>query len=371
MRVRWLAGALVAAGFSVGACGSTSDGGGGTGGISIDELPPLLAKGLCAAYERCLGPLAAGTFVAQDCVGQQTKAFEDGGLEELRRAVESGKATYDETKAGACIDAIEKLSCANFDLDSLPECNAAVKGTVPDGGDCESANECAETASYCKVEAACPGKCTPRSPAGAECDSDESCAAGLECTGSGQTCARPALAGEACDGEGSPSCQIGLACVGADETGTPGRCTDPDDIFSEAVGKPCDLEASTLCKIGASCVVTAIDAGGLVMECKDAVASGAPCNLGAPDICPNDEVCDLTVEQLMQGTTEGKCRPLPTAGQACSEAFGAPECSVGNTCVEGQCVAIQRIGGKCSDDAACYSSSCVSGTCQASDSCAP
>lgn len=370
MKSAWIATAALGAAMASGACGSSTDGGAGgpTGSVELDELPPLVAEALCTAYERCLGPLAAGTFVTQDCVGEQTKAFEDGSLNDLKKAVEGGKATYDPAKAGACLDAIKGLSCSSFDLDTVPACNDAVKGTVADGGDCESDEECAAVGSHCAIEAACPGKCTAGKPAGSPCETEEQCASGLECTVAG-TCAKPAARGEACEGDTSPSCQIGLACVGSD-SGSPGTCREPSDLFSEPVGSPCDLEASTLCVVGASCVVTGIGANGITSECKAGVASGAACNLGAPDVCPDDEVCNLTIEQLMTGQTEGKCVPLPGAGQPCSEAFGAPSCSSGNRCVEGRCVAIQRIGGKCTDDSACYSDRCANGTCQAPDACA-
>ena len=355
------------------ACGSTSDDGINSGGgkdIPLADIPPLLADAFCSSVRRCLGDLAELSGLGDDCTTEQTKAIEDGEIGLIEDAVDAGTVKYDGTKVQGCIDSIKNASCDDLQTRAREECEAAVNGTVAEGGDCMLDAECDGADLFCKVQSSCPGKCTKLLSVGDECKDSDDCGDGLDCSDATDRCVKPAAPGESCGGGIAPDCELGLACQGDDEEmGVTGACTDPANVFSEKRGDPCDFDSSTLCEIGSFCAITGIGMMGLETECVAEAPSGGTCNLAIPSMCPADELCSVTVELLMTGVTEGTCEALPGPGQPCAETFGSGACVAGSTCIDGTCAAVQRLGGGCTDDAGCYSENCQSGACAPPDPC--
>jgi hypothetical protein len=180
----------------------------------------------------------------------------------------------------------------------------------------------------------------------------------------------PGGEGDTCGGGTNPGCELGLLCFGEDEeAGTPGSCTNPDDIFTEQEGGACDIQEGPMCEIGVSCVLTGGGAGGPTFECQAEVASGAACSIGFPDQCPDGEWCAGIDLEAMD--FEGACEPLPGEGEGCAATFGPANCESGLTCsTDSQtCVDVVAIGEDCDEDAGCFSDNCDSGTCSQAEEC--
>ena len=353
-----LAGSLAAG------CGSDSDNdsGGSSGGIALEDLGQPVAEAQCELFSRCFGAAYDLFLAGEDCQTRTEAAFEDQ-LSILQAAVDSGNATYDGTKAQACIDSIANQSCS-AGVAQTPECEAVVIGSVEEGGDCTTSEECSGDA-YCAHDFTCPGTCTAEGAAGASCEFDEQCADELICSEAG-SCVKPAGLGEDCQGDSAPDCGFGLFCLGEDEEGNPGTCRDVDEAFSAQEGASCGFD-TTLCASGLSCVVDSVDMTGAVFVCAAKVASGATCKVGIPEQCPTGEYCDADVNM---GQFEGTCMALAGNGEACTvSAFSEGACGPNLRCDGGTCRPLQQLGESCTDDEVCYSELCEGGVCVAEDSC--
>jgi hypothetical protein len=244
-------------------------------------------------------------------------------------------------------------------------CDLALEGTVADGGDCTLDMECIGPL-FCKVDAACPGKCTARMPSGSTCKSSDGCQDGLACDDKLKTCVVPAKKGEACDNN-NPECTLGLFCQHTEET-LPGTCKEISEVLAGSEGDACTFDGASWCKEGLSCVLENWTQAGPEAKCKTKVGTGATCGVGIPNQCPVDEHCDADVTA---GEWEGKCVPLPTDGEPCLTIEGLQQCANYHVCdaTSKNCKAIERLDGTCNADDQCYSENCASGKCTATDAC--
>jgi hypothetical protein len=357
------------------ACGGTSEFGKRSGrSIALDALPEEFAKAQCDAFERCAGLYYDLFFSLEECSTLVSRQFRDGGFTELEQAIEDGRVKYDSRAAVKCIDAISARECADFDVREIPVCEDAVKGTVPLDEECQIDAEC-EGSRICVVTDTCPGTCKERSSAGVPCSSDDECADELVCHEATSLCATPKQDGQTCGGNVEAQCEVGLACQGEskDDMRT-GTCTPFDEITTAGPNETCDLDAGILCDPDLSCSIVEV-ADPPVLRCLAIPASGGSCGLGIPENCPSGEYCDLSLAQVLLGTLESTCIPLPASGEQCAdrtpftgilaqcEAYARCDASTGN------CLALRDLGETCSSNELCYSQNCVNGGCAAQRAC--
>jgi hypothetical protein len=351
-----------AAGGSAGSGGGSGAGGGagtagGNGGIPLGDVPAKYAAASCVALAACFGELAQEFMNGEDCNQLLEKRIANGDFASLQQAVASGKVTYDGTKMQACLDRLSGAGCKLFTEREFAECVAASDGTIAEGGDCNFDFECKSPA-FCKVDAACPGKCAPLQAAGAACTDDDQCQSGLICTGPG-TCEKPSAAGQSCQNASATPCEPGLLCFGGDpQAGTPGTCKTIAELFSADLGATCNLADGPYCKPGLSCAVESVSATEIVTKC---VAAGtSACTISYPDMCPTGQYCKHPDQDF-----NGTCTPLPGDGQPCV----SDTCVAYTRCESGTCRSLQDNGGTCQENDTCYSEACVAGKCAADTPC--
>ncbi|MEZ4222185.1 MAG: hypothetical protein R3B13_14715 [Polyangiaceae bacterium] len=355
------------AGLAAGCGGDSDDGGGGAKSIAIEDVPPLYADAICTTFEGCFAGAPFEVFLnGEDCRKNYETALNDE-LIRIKTAVDGGSVVYKGNLMQKCLDAVKGLGCAL--QGEPPECQAAIAGTVEDGGDCTLDPECKGANSYCRVGSSCPGSCAPKEPAGASCRRNDDCAVGLQCSDTTQKCFAPAKDGETCGGGSAPDCGPGLFCVGEEESPPKsGTCADGAAAFSAAEGDPCFFNGKSLCKDGLFCLVTGVDTQTqqLVTECAKQYAAGADCSPGIPDACPIEQYCKVT-----PNTFTGVCTAKPGDGEACAAGIGgdASVCAPGTRCDGGTCRPRQKLGASCKTDEVCYSENCSGGACAPGGGC--
>jgi hypothetical protein len=339
--------------------------------VPLEEVPAHYADAYCSVLERCSGFLYELIFPLEDCRRLATEAARQGGFSELIDAVDDGRIVYHADKAGACFEAIEARACSELNARELPECEAALAGTVAEDGDCSLDEEC-EGALICEHDGACPGACVERYGAGTECVENDQCADGLVCSTATAHCVEPAREGTACEGGTEPQCDVGLLCVGNDNAlREPGICRPLDTVSFGSAGASCDPTNAMLCEEGLSCVVTGLGEDlGASWECQAIADLGGPCRLGIPEHCPSGEFCPVGLLEALAGA-EADCQPLPAAGEPCANRplVFLPACEAYARCDAGECVELRDLGESCETSAVCYSGSCADGACEPPRSC--
>lgn len=329
------------------------------GGVPIEDVPELYAETLCEAFESCAGAITEILFANEDCETLLRRQSEDE-LPAFEDAIDAGTLRYDSEQIEACFDTLRELGCNALQERDIPECDAALMGQVPIGEACRSEVEC-EPGSYCKTNNACPGVCTARETVGGDCSADDHCESGLSCSEAGK-CERLGASGDACNA-GEPECGSGLFCLGVNQDdGTPSHCEPLDSAFAGEQGDPCGLNGAVLCESDLVCAVRA-DGLSVVAECERPAERGEPCPASVPDACPADQYCDGSAAA---GALEGACTDKPEPGEPCATPLGAAGsmiCAAFARCVDGECVKLERNGGNCDADVACYTGNCLGGEC--------
>lgn len=223
------------------------------------------------------------------------------------KAVAAGKATYDRAAAGRCLDFYATATCSQLravreDTIDVPDCRAAVVGTLAVSSTCLSDAECASGICPSDSLTGCTFGCSVGMGAGkGPCWNDRECAAGLYCNWGTvfpyRTCQpqtnRPGD-GQSCDGA---ACLPGYYCTAV----TGGVCKKQID------GGACP-GTSTAMVPGYGCF------SGVT---KPLVAMGAPC---------------VRSEECGPGAwCANVCTQLPVVGQQCVLSRGTFEC-LGGTC---------------------------------------
>jgi hypothetical protein len=271
---------------------------------------------------------------------------------------------------GACLAALKNAPCDELNDRGDEECEAALSGTIDEGGECLIDAECAGADLFCDTNQACPGTCATRLGAGETCDGDDDCVSGLVCSDDTARCVDPAGLGEPCEGSSAPNCEGELMCQGSDDDeGTPGTCATVDDVFALPSGETCSFDENLFCEVGQHCSVTGRTTEGLETTCMPTASATEPCYYAIPDMCPATHYCDITVETLIAGEYQGACQPLPGVGDPCVQPVAKQGCPSGSVCLDAVCVAKQRLGGGCTTDAGCYSGKCDNGGCTAPPEC--
>jgi len=343
--------------------GDDGSGGGDDRGIPLAEIPAEYAAALCSAYESCVGEVIELFVPGEDCVQKVTIQLQEE-LANLTELVDKGRVTYYPDKAQACIDELSAAGCS-FLIERAPaSCEAALVGTVAEGGDCELDEEC-EGAQYCKVGDACPGQCASLEQAGGLCTGNGDCVSGLTCGETGR-CVAPAQAGEQCK-QGEPDCTPGYICLGDDAAKkTPGKCLEIEATFAGKAGDACSL-AEQWCGSGLVCEIDSV--APVSGKCVEKVGAGEACRAAFPDQCPGEQYCVLGGSQA--DPFAGTCTPKPEAGKPCGKGLGetASICAPYARCDGGVCRELAHLGEGCTLNATCYSDHCRDGACVASNSC--
>ncbi|MEL6181555.1 MAG: hypothetical protein AAFS10_21535, partial [Myxococcota bacterium] len=143
-------------------------------------------------------------------------------LEGVAISVTEQRVIWDARSFGRCFRTWIDQACTPpyGDLPDRPECRTASKGTVPPGGMCTTAFDCAEVENsevQCTFPESGPGTCTKLGQRGTPCAFSNTCESALRCR-EGQ-CQPPGQANEACRFE--DDCVPGLLCNDA------GVCINP------------------------------------------------------------------------------------------------------------------------------------------------
>ncbi len=360
--VRWWI-ALSVVGLSPSACGdsfSTAV----TQYPSLSEVPYYYATYMCKALATCTPQLIDLVFGPNDCATLLANRLEQALLPNLEAAVDAKTMNFDPSKLDACLHKIKSLGCRALDNIYLPECEAALGGTVPEKGACAFDGECTRD-NYCKYIGTCPGVCTTREFAGAPCRDDNECQPGDKCHDG--ICTMKLAAGEQCTAS-SVECATGLLC--GPDTGSGRTCVAIEAVFSQAYGETCNIVQSQLCAPGSYCAVTEVGFDGATQLCVNQVESGEACKFSFADMCPKDEFCSGTdITATPTPIIEGTCRLLPTHGESCTNmAELGKACAADHVCVStaeagAVCHKLQSNGDDCEVAADCYSEYCVGGKC--------
>ena len=144
-------------------------------------------------------------------------------------SIANNRITYDGGAAGACIDAIDALSCSDFgskNIDGSTNCKAFVIPLVDAGGGCAQSYEC--KSNNCVGATTQPlkdGACVELPGSGQKCTFD--CATGLFCDFSMSSTCQPTRANGGTCSSGS-NCTSGFCNNGSTSSGTcadkPARC---------------------------------------------------------------------------------------------------------------------------------------------------
>ena len=262
----------------------------------------------CETLVRCdIYPDLAACLGAIDVVG-----------DDLRAAFEAGHVIFDQGAAAECAAMLAGIECE--ELSGAPDLAACDvwDGTVPDGGECATGDECQS------------GACDP-----GDCDPALSC-----CVGS---CAAPAI------DEGIPvggDCTVEACAADAycDVEAVPATCR-----ALVALDQPC---AEGECEIDLYCRVT--DAASGTGVCSGLPAEGEACDPDYPACARADNWCD---------PADSVCRRLAAVGDACDEI--ADNCVAYAWCSpEGRCVARPGEGEPCEDWPPCLGDlECLDDTC--------
>jgi hypothetical protein len=324
--------------FLVAACGggggSSSTGGGGgpgtvTGPATVAEYCDRYFTELAGRWAACERGSAAHYAAVYD------PALRCG---DMVQAVTAGRATYDASRAGACLAHVATATCAALEtlLDGTSpqaDCLAAVAGKGAPGTECFSDESCASDLCF-GAPLSCPSTCFTPLGQGGDCSGGAPCARGLACDqfASPPSTCQPLKAQNApCMFD--PECQPGLRCSYA--SGPP-TCQPRG-----TAGATCFTDA--YCAIGYQC--------GSNDECFQRKAAGDACAQGSNQCGPG----------LWCGPgASGTCIDGPVAG-ACTSVDGEVRPCIGGWCNLGTCASWRAesdactVTGQCEPTATCDS----------------
>lgn len=272
--------ALLAAGAAplfAGACGGDEPTSSSGGPVAIESIRDEFAAAECAYRVNC-GRMP-------DAATCRAVVNSDQELLQLIADVVYGTVEYDGAAARKCVDAIKSQSC-----DALPSkekalvdaCEGVFKGSVPEGGECVTDQECVGK-----------GACDKSMAMGGEPCRIGVCVAEVPPVPLGGDCSMAGCVVEAyCDQSGAGG--MGPTCESRKNNGDP--CEQKDACLE---GQRCDTNGDHTCyKLSAE-----------GQQCNPTIATGA---------CQRfDNWCD---------TTEKKCVKLPGDGEPCADVNGELKC---------------------------------------------
>lgn len=270
-------------------------------------------------------------------------------------AIAAGKATYDRTSAGACLDFVTTASCDALEAHEdgrspAAACLAAVAGSLGEGAECFTDESCASDACL-DTYGSCPSICATRVAPGAPCMSFATpCVPGYQCetttAATLQTCQPLKAEGARCNGD--DECLPGLRCGSASsEPFTPTTCLprqtsgacggDPRNpprnpecaIPYACIGYQCTLPAGPYetCAVSEDCGAGLYCSSG---KCVDGVGAGWSCGGIEAQIPCIGSACNLGLGFRCVGWAEGSwcnfswdCAPSMTCDQDTHQCYTA------------------------------------------------
>jgi hypothetical protein len=168
----------------------------------VDDYWSDLAKAHCNAMKSCCTRADYNDWWT-DSSGNQYSCIAAHGAPgyapDLRRDIADGTIVFDPVAAHACVRALERLSCSEFQPGIRYRetyCESPLRGQIPEGGACRYTDECADgyclgvchaflapgaacgdQPSDCKLPYKCQpdGRCGLGQPAGSSCQQDSEC----------------------------------------------------------------------------------------------------------------------------------------------------------------------------------------------------
>lgn len=253
--------------------------------------------------------------------------------DDFKKAVAAKRATYDASKADACISAMKASTCAQLQGAQPDACKTAFAGTVAVGGACYGSGLDCAAGSYCAfTNGACPGQCKAYLKVGDDCALGAgTCEPGSSCAYTTKKCvAENAAEGQACDDSKGPLCQGNLRCLttgsGSAGTCTAGATSGACHYASECAAKYACIGGSTTtagacaaqkklaeaCTPGKNECETGLHCDGTSKTCVEPPALGGSCDPGTSGeyVTCLDGYCD---------TATLKCTAFKAPGAACTE----------------------------------------------------
>lgn len=303
--------------FLLAGCPSSGGGDGDGTGDPFDGTGPATLSAYCDSYWTSYTTRWAAC--ERGSAAAKAAVFDPGvRCADALQAVAVGRATYDASRAGACLAFIEAASCdvlEAFMQGAYPQadCGAAVAGKLTEFAACYSHESCASGvcgsspyASPVIPPASCPSSCLTPTPSGAACEFGVPCTAGTGCN--------VMLPTPVC----APLSALDGRCMN-DAWCTPGLYCDTSVAFPY-VCKARKTTGSCLedseCAIGYHC--------GASSTCVAWLGAGASCTQGQNACGPG----------LWCGTG-GTCVDGPKIGESCDDVNGEDLTCIGGWCNAG------------------------------------
>jgi len=288
-------------------------------------------------------PLPDAAELSAMCNGAFQPFLDDGSV------LLGDRASFD-----ACEAYLDTMDCEDFSFDSVNPCNDVLVGTVAEGNDCDSDDQCIGDA-FCDHGPTGCGTCTADLANAAVCEDNNQCASGYckEVDGGDDVCAPIGDTGDACVSSQD--------CVGS-------RVCDPDT--DECASAPASWAADDPC----STFIFDCGGPGADLYCHPSTET-CKAWLDLSDTCVPGEspadFCDLFEYATCQGAPGSEVCTAPTTatnpGDACG--FGSSvKCDTGMVCDmdEAVCETLVAVEGDCSGaNTTCeFFQHCVDGTCE-------
>ena len=302
------------------------------GQVTVDEIITAVnnALGSCAAVsadQACTDLAVANCAKLDQCVLNGSNSRYGGGSTCQARQKQacllrlSAAATGNNpTDVEECVSQVPTGRCDDFDLGNIPECEARV-GSGVNGAPCAFPGQCASSNCTLAVGTTC-GTCAGASHDGDSC-ATTSCSHGFACVKATQLCQAIGSAGAVCDAD--HPCGAGLSCV-TPATASTGTCM----AAGTSSGAACDPTHVT----NPGCAGNAgLYCNGATKTCAQItyVTAGAPC--GSVDQAVAD-CTDASTCFGAQGSTPGTCLADAADGLSCDTQSG-PACVPPAVCVTG------------------------------------
>ena len=252
--------------------------------LTLAEYVSQFPQAYCAQQTRC-GVYAEATACTQAIALSQ-------GFEAWTATVASGNARFDATAASSCLQALAAASCDRTAADNRPlpvVCRTVLQGVKTAGQTCTSDSQCLST--ICTIDnfaGTCPtGRCAAVPPSIGESCVTAQCASDAVCNGNTMRCEPLRSAGATC--EFDRDCGAGLTCGSA-----------PNRVCTNAPARGASCAQASCRQLGDACNAE--------QTCAPLGARGASCN--------NDMQCQ---KPLACDAGSNSCKPLPVVGEVCQQ----------------------------------------------------
>jgi hypothetical protein len=177
----------------------------GSDGVTIENFAQKYAEAICSKNFQCCNAMELADKTMSTCVTNNQFAI-SALTASINESKAKGRANYDDSKSGTCIDSLKSMTCDEFKQGvggNMAACMAFVTPNVAMGGACTQDYECItgncegeDTSVDPPVDGMCGGMIS-LAQIGAACSSIE-CVDGAYCDPATSTCQANKGAGSAC-----------------------------------------------------------------------------------------------------------------------------------------------------------------------------